>query len=416
MYALVDGNNFFVSCERVFQPQLESRPVIVLSNNDGCAVARSNEAKALGIKMGAPFFTIKQLCQQHNVAVLSSNYTLYADMSKRMMSILKGLAVRQEVYSIDESFLDLSGISQLTQHAQLIRARVKQWIGLPVCVGIGQTKVLAKFANHLAKSYPFLGGVCNLAELSSDRLARAMQLTEVGEVWGIGRKLAQQLRAMGISTVYALKTANANQLAKVFSVNVARIVHELNGVPCIALEEYSNTQQQMVSSRSFGEPITNRDELIAALSFHCEQLSHKLTKQGLFARSLTFFAHSNRFKDDYVCHAVTLLLPAASNSFRMLTKLITPAMDAIFVPKINYKKAGIIISEMLSADDAIRDLLGSSNLSHDHLLPTLQAINRRYGKRTVRMASAILGHRWQMQRELMSASFTTDSSQLIIAS
>jgi DNA polymerase V len=197
MISLVDANCFYVSCERVFQPELEGKPVIVLSNNDGCAVARSNEAKALGIKMGVPYFEIRQQCEKHGVHAFSSNYTLYGDMSRLFHQILSQFAVRQEVYSIDESFLDLSGISDLTAHGHNIRKTVKQWIGIPSCVGIGQTKVLAKFANHLAKKHSFLNGVCNLAELGQVRVDNAMRITAVGDLWGIGRKLAPRLGQIG---------------------------------------------------------------------------------------------------------------------------------------------------------------------------------------------------------------------------
>ena len=252
MLALVDCNNFYASCERVFQPALEGKPIIVLSNNDGCAVARSNEAKALGIKMGAPYFEIKQICDKYKVNVFSSNYTLYGNMSKRVMNTLQQFAPRQEIYSIDECFLDLAGMQDLTEHGQKIRKTVKQWTGIPVGVGIAKTKVLAKFANHLAKKYPFLNGVCNLEELGESRTNKAMQIVGVEEIWGVGRKIAEKLKNMGIKTVYDLKTANPKHMGKIFSVNIERIIYELNCIQCMELEEYQEPNKQIISSRSFG--------------------------------------------------------------------------------------------------------------------------------------------------------------------
>ncbi len=413
MIALIDCNNFYASCERVFQPHLEGKPIIVLSNNDGCAVARSNEAKTLGIKMGQPYFEIRDLCRKYGVYVFSSNYTLYSDMSNRVMAILKQFAVRQEVYSIDESFLDLSGIDNLTNHGQKIRTTVKQWTGIPVCVGIGETKVLAKFANHLAKKHKFLNGVCNLAELGSQRVNRAMQITSVDEVWGIGRKLSQRLQLMGIKTVYDLKIANPKQLSKIFSVNVERIIYELNGIQCIELEDYQEPNKQIVSSRSFGQAVTNRDALMASLTYHTEQISRKLSKQNLYARQMIVFAHSNRFKDDYFSSAANIAFPEAINSFRFMVKYLDKALDEIFKPNISYKKAGIIISDMLTEVEQKRDLFDSSNLKQDNLLSVLENIKKRFGKPAIQLASKKLANDWEMQQNLISSRYTTDIDEIL---
>ena len=375
MISLVDCNNFYVSCERLFQPQLEGKPVIILSNNDGCAVARSNEAKALGIKMGVPYFEIKDLCRKHGVQVFSSNYTLYGDLSNRVHSVLKDMAVRQEVYSVDESFLDLSGIPNLTNYAQKIRSRVKQWTGIPVCVGLGHTKVLAKFANHLAKKHKFLNGVCNLDELGQSRVDKAMQITQVGEIWGVGRKINDRLQAMGINTVYDLRIANPKHISKIFSVNLERIVYELNGIPCIELEEYQEPNKQIVSSRSFGQAVTSRDGLLSSLTYHVEQASRKMRRQGLFARQMIVFAHTNRFKDDYFSSSVNVVFPADLDSFRYMTRCLNNVLDVIYKPNIGFKKSGVIITDLIAGEQDTRDLFDNVSIKHDNLLPTLESVH-----------------------------------------
>jgi DNA polymerase V len=413
MISLIDANCFFVSCERVFQPDLEGKPVIVLSNNDGCAVARSNESKALGIKMGAPYFEIKNLCDKHGVHVFSSNYTLYGNLSRRFHEIIGQFGANQEEYSIDESFLDLSGITDLTTHGQKIRQTIKQWIGIPSCVGIGQTKVLAKFANHLAKKHQFLDGVCNLQELGAERVTKAMKITSIADLWGIGRKIAPRLIQMGIRTVYDLKVANPKQMSKAFSVNIERLVYELNGLQCLELENYQEPNKQIISSRSFGQAVKSKDSLLSALTYHCEQISRKLRKQGLFARQMIIFAHSSRFKDDYFSRSVNIVFPAAVDSFRFMTKYLSPALDKIYQDGILFKKAGIIITDMVSSEQETIDLFDNVNISHDKLLPALENIRRKFGKGSLQVASALLTNDWQMSRNLMSQHYTTDLDEIL---
>ncbi len=413
MIALIDANCFYVSCERVFQPELGGKPVIVLSNNDGCAVARSNEAKLLGIKMGVPYFEIKHLCEKHGVRVFSSNYTLYGDMSRRFHEIIGQFGSQQEQYSIDESFLDLSGINNLTAHGQKIRQRIEQWVGIPSCVGIGQTKVLAKFANHLAKKHQFLDGVCDLQELGEERVNKAMKITSIADLWGIGRKIAPRLEQMGIKTIYALKIANAKQIRRTFSVNIERLVYELNGLQCLALEDYQEPNKQIISSRSFGQAVKSKDSLLSALTYHCEQISHKLRKQGLFARQMIVFAHSSRFMDDYFSRSVNIVFPAAVDSFRFMTKYLSPALDKIYQDGVLFKKAGIIITDMVSSEQETTDLFDNINIRHDKLLPVLEDIRRKFGKGSLQVASAQLTNDWQMNRKLMSQHYTTDLDEIL---
>lgn len=413
MLALIDCNNFYASCERVFQPALENKPIIVLSNNDGCAVARSNEAKALGIKMGAPYFEIKHICDKHKVNVFSSNYTLYGNMSKRVMQTLQQFAPRQEIYSIDECFLDLAGMQNLTEYGQKIRKTVKQWTGIPVGVGIGKTKVLAKFANYLAKKYSFLNGVCNLEELGEARTNKAMQIVSVEEVWGIGRKISDKLKLMGINTVYDLKTASPKHMSKLFSVNIERIIYELNGIACIELEEYQEPNKQIISSRSFGKSVKDKDTLISALTYHAENISKKLRKQKLFARQMLVFAHTNRFKDNYFSKTVNIVFPVALDSFRYMAKYLDDAVNEIYQPGIEFKKAGIIINEIVGNESETRDLFDNVNIRKDELLPTIDNIKRQFGKNSIYLASAKLSSHWNMNQELTSRHFTTDVNDLI---
>lgn len=415
MIALLDCNNFYASCERVFQPELESKPIIILSNNDGCAVARSNEAKALGIKMGQPFFEIKDLCRKYKVHVFSSNYTLYGNMSKRVMQTLQQFAVRQEIYSIDECFLDFNGFNDLTNYGQHIRKTVKQWTGIPIGIGVGKTKILAKFANHLAKKYSFLNGVCNLEELGEARANKAMQLVSIDEVWGIGRKIAEKLKIMGIKTVHDLKNANAKQLSRIFSVNVERIIYELNGIQCMELEDYQEPNKQIISSRSFGKSVKDKDTLISALTYHAENISKKLRKQKQFARQMLVFAHSNRFKDNYFSKTVNIVFPVALDSFRYLAKYIDTAVNEIYSPGIEFKKAGIVINEIIGNESETRDLFDNVNIRNDNLLPTLENIKRQFGKNSISLASAKLSERWNMNQESISKHFTTNVNDLIEA-
>lgn len=396
MIALLDCNNFYVSCERVFQPRLENMHTLVTSNNDGCVVARSNSVKNLGIKMGQPLFEIQHLVRKYKIQVLSSNYTLYADMSRRFQEVIKPFGIRYENYSIDESFLDLTGINNLTEYCQNIKMKVRKGLGLPICVGIGETKVLAKFANYLAKKYPFLNGVCDLKALGDSRVNKAMQIVPVDEVWGIGSKIADKLKIMGIKTVYDLKTANAKHLAKLFSVNVERIIYELNGLQCMELETIIEPNKQIVSSRSFGKAVTSRDALHSSLVYHLQNISNKLSKQMLFARSITIFAHTNRFKDNYISNAINIMFPAALDSNRLMAKYLETGLNALYIPNLEYKKSGVIVNDIVSNEQESIDLFDNLSIVKDNLKPTIDIINKRFGKGTINLSSALLSGDWKM--------------------
>ncbi len=415
MIALVDCNNFYVSCERVFQPLLEGKPVIVLSNNDGCIISRSNEAKKLGIKMGASFFEVESLCKKYNVHVFSSNYALYADMSSRVMTTLKQFGIRQEIYSIDESFIDLTGILNLGLYGKEIKNVVKKYTGIPVGVGVGQTKVLAKFANYLAKKYVFLDEVCNLNELGVDRTNKAMQITPINEIWGIGKKTTSKLNSLGIKTVYDLKICNFKYIRDLLNVNIEKIIHELNGIKCLELEEYAVLNKEIVSSRSFGTGVTCINDLLSSISNHLERGSAKLRSQNLFARKLTFFINTNRFHDDYCCNTKTILLPQALDSFRYMAKYVEDVVQDLYIPNIVYKKSGVIFSDLVSINYESVDLFDHVNISHDPILPSIELIKKKFGKSSINLAMSLLSSNWKMQENHGSKHFTTSVNDLIVA-
>lgn len=298
--ALIDVNNFYVSCERVFNPKLEGRPVVVLSNNDGCAVARSNEVKALGVRMGQPWFQLKDLAKKHGIIAYSSNYALYADMSNRVMDILAMFSPHQEIYSIDECFLDLTGFKtkNLAPYGQHIRQTIKQWTGLPVCVGIGSTKTLAKLANHMAKKNPEWNGVCDFNSLSFQQQADWFQRTGVGEIWSIGKRLAPRLQEIGIKTVLDLKTASPSQMRARFSVVMEKTIREINGTACIELEEINPSRKQIISSRSFGIPVSDLASLEESVTLYISRAAEKLRRQQSCAGSVHVSIRTSRFNEN----------------------------------------------------------------------------------------------------------------------
>jgi DNA polymerase V len=413
LIALVDCNNFYASCERVFRPELKEKSLIVLSNQDGAVISRSNEAKALGIKMGTPYYQIKEICDKYDVHIFSSNYALYNSMSKRVMSILAKFAVSQEIYSIDESFLDLTGIGNLTTYSENIRTIVIKWTSIPISVGLGQTKVLAKFANYLAKKHKFLDNICNLDELGHARVNKAMQITDVAEVWGVGRRVAKKLRQMDIHTVYDLKTANPSHIRKIFNINMERVVQELNGIKCIDLEELKKANRHIISSRNFDHEVMSRDDLKSAFIYHIENVCGKMRKQNLFARQIIFCARTNRFKDNYFSTAVDIAIPSALDSFRYISSYIDKALDTIYKPGIKYKKCGVIVNGLITGEYVTKDLFDNTNITHDKVLPAVEKVRMRFGKSAIKLASFNLSDAWKMEQRFLSKRYTTDLNELL---
>jgi len=417
--ALIDVNNFYVSCERVFNPKLHNKPVVVLSNNDGCAVARSNEVKALGVGMGAPWFKFKDLAKQHGIAAYSSNYALYADMSNRVMSILRQYSPDQEVYSIDESFLDLTSFKSrdLLQYGQSMRHQILQWTGLPVCVGIGPTKTLAKLANHCAKKRPVFNGVCNFNQMTAEAVNQVLSEIDVGEVWGVGRKLAPKLQALGINTALDLKRANPKRMRKLFSVVMEKTIRELNGTVCIEMEEIAPPKKQIVSSRSFGYPVTDYNSLAESITLYVSRAAEKLRKQNSYAGSIFVYIRTSPFKDDqpFYSNGLTIPLPTPSDDTRLLVNAALWGLKQFFKPNYNYAKAGIMLSELVTAEGVQNDLFSQVQISpkSTKLMGILDGINKKMGKESIKLASEGFKRPWKMKQGNKSPCYTTKWEELV---
>ena len=418
--ALIDVNNFYVSCERVFNPKLKNKPVVVLSNNDGCAISRSNEAKALGVVMGAAWFKMQELVKQHGIIGLSSNYALYADMNNRVMTMLNDFSPNQEVYSIDECFLDLTGFNRdLREYGQEMRSRILKWTGLPVCVGVGATKTLAKLANHIAKKQSQFDGVCNLNQLAEDEVNKVFSNIEVGEVWGVGRRLALKLKDLGISTVLDLKRADPEYLRGQFSVVMAKTVSELNGIVCIELEEIAPPRKQILSSRSFGHTVRDFNSLAESITFYMSRAAEKLRKQNAFAGSVHVYIRTSPFKLDepHYSNGMTIPMPSPSDDSRQLVKIALWALKRIYRPGFNYAKAGVMLSEILPKAGVQNDLFSqpATNLKSEALMSAIDAINRKMGRESIKLASEGFKRPWKMRQENKSPNFTTDWNDVLTA-
>ena len=419
-FALIDGNNFYVSCERVFNPRLEGRPVVVLSNNDGCAVARSQEAKALGVKMGAPWFQMQALARKHGIIALSSNYTLYADMSNRMMAVLGKFSPSQEVYSIDECFLSLDGFNtDLTTYGQVIRRQVKCWTGLPTCIGIGPTKTLAKLANHIAKKQPEWAGVCDLGRLSEHVLNDLLGRIDVGEVWGVGRRIREKLVRLGINTVLDLKQADVAFIGDYFSVVTQRTVMELQGVSLLQLEEVAPARQQIMYSRSFGLPVTQLADLQQAIISYTTRAAEKLRRQSSLCRAVHIFIRTSPFRQKNAQYSpgLTVTLTKATCDTLKLAQAGLWGLKRIYRPGYRYAKAGVILMDLVPAEMRQASLFMdhvADKKSTEQLMQTMDAINQRMGKDAVFLAGAGVEKRWHMKQGNKTPCYTTEWSELAV--
>ena len=416
-FALVDGNNFYVSCERVFNPKLEGRPMVVLSNNDGCVVARSAEVKALGVKMGVPWFQLKELAARHGILALSSNYTLYADMSNRMMGVLARYSPEQEIYSIDECFLGLGGFppSDLAAMGQRMRRQVRQWVGIPVCVGIAPTKTLTKLANHCAKkNLAGTDGVCDFGQLSADELTALFDRIEVNEVWGVGRRLTERLAGMGITTVRALRDADPTQIRREVSVVLERTVRELRGVSCLALEDVAPKKQQIMSSRSFGEYVYELTDLEQAMSTYIARAAEKLRRQRSLANAVQVYIRTNPFSErqpQYQRGMTVPLTQATSDTIR-LTRAALWGLKRIYRPGFAYQKAGVMLMDLHSEDRVQGVLFETTAPARPALMDVIDRANARWGGGTLKLASEGVKKPWQMKRERMTPAYTTRWDEL----
>ena len=423
-FALVDVNNFYVSCERVFQPRLEGIPVVVLSNNDGCAVARSNEVKALGVKMGTPWFQLQDLARQHGILAFSSNYTLYGDMSNRVSRILNDFCPELEVYSIDESFLRIETVAQLYGGAvsmgQQMRARIRQWTGLPVCVGVGPTKTLAKFANHLAKKHAEFDGVCDLHALTRAQRLAWMQRVDVGEVWGVGSRIRKRLSAMAIDTVLDLRNASPKAMRGHFGVVMERTCNELRGISCLELEDIAPSKKQIMSSRSFGVPVETIGELRESVASYLAAAAAKLRQQRSLAGAVHVFIQTNRFKAEEPQYnaGITVPLVEPTDDTLVLTAAALKGLEAIFRAGYRYKKAGVLLT-LLSDKNSRQSTLFDDQTAREKstkLMAAIDAINRAYGRDTVHLAVSGTQQRWAMRAGNRSPCFTTRWEELPLVS
>ncbi|MGL6368923.1 translesion error-prone DNA polymerase V subunit UmuC [Aeromonas hydrophila] len=412
--ALVDVNNFYASCERLFRPDLMGRPIVVLSNNDGCVVSRSPEAKALGIKMGIPYFQVRQFFEAMGGVWFSSNYALYGDMSQRVMSILEGMAPAVEVYT----FIELSErwAGDLVEYGRQVRERVLQWTGLTVGVGIGPTKTLAKLANYAAKKWQAAGGVVDLRD--ERRRARLMAITPVEEVWGIGRRLTAKLTAQGICTIADLVAADPKSLRSRYGVVVERTVQELRGIPCADLEPLAQAKQQIICSRSFGERITEFGPMREALAGYMERAAEKLRAEGQHCRHITLFIRSSPFseRETYYGNQISIKLQTPTADTRDLLTQVEPLLRRIWRDDVRYMKGGVMLSDFTPAGMQQGDLFTDQQQTprSEALMQVIDKINQgRLGK-VYFAARGRDTQEWMMKREQLSPRYTTTLDELPI--
>jgi DNA polymerase V len=419
VFALADCNNFYVSCERVFNPKLEGKPVVVLSNNDGCVVSRSNEAKALGIKMGAPVFELSETIKRYGVSVFSSNYALYGDMSQRVMETLSGFAEDIEIYSIDEAFLDLSGFNHesLTDYGHRIRYAVKKWTGIPVSIGIGETKTLAKIANKTAKKFPDTKGVIDLTAASVGE--KALAITDVADIWGIGSSYARFLEENGIRNALQLRDAASalvNRIRRKMGVNGTRIIEELKGIPCYSIEACPSPKKGITVSRTFRHPVESLSELKEALATYVSMGAEKLRRENAAVRELSVFLHTSRFKKENFYYRIkTVGLPAATTDTGELIRYACDGLTEIYRQGCMYKRAGVMFRNLLRDDGIQMGLFDSVDRKRsEKLMKTLDAVNLKMGSGTLTYAATGLSgiKPWHTVFKKRSPFYTTDWSEI----
>ncbi|WP_268799083.1 translesion error-prone DNA polymerase V subunit UmuC [Pseudomonas huanghezhanensis] len=414
VFALIDCNSFYASCERVFRPDLAKTPIVVLSNNDGCVIARSYDAKPF-VKMGAPYFQIKDHLRQNGVVAFSSNYALYGDMSERVMTIIESMVPALEVYSIDEAFADLTGISgDLTALGRKIRAAIFKRTGIPVGVGIAHTKTLAKLANHTAKRLlDKTGGVVDIC----DPFKRDWTLrnTDVGEVWGVGRKMKVHLESMGIKTAMDLAQADARTLRQKFSVVIEKTARELAGTPCLEMGEADPPKQEICCSRMFGTRQTEIEPIKEAVATYTQRAAEKLRAQNSLCKKIRVSIRTGMFNPEEVKYANAALveLPYPTNDVRLMTKAATEAVNRLFRPGFKYSKAEVLLLDLRQPGEFTDDLFAASQpVAAEKVMGVLDEINERWGRGTLRAASVPTEPEWKMRRELISCSYTTKLDQL----
>lgn len=419
MFALVDVNSFYASCERVFRPDLEGKPIVVVSNNDGCIISLSREAKQFGIKMGEPYFKFKEKLYPSRVYVFSSNYALYADLSSRVMQTLTDLAPAIEIYSIDEAFVNVSGVSHclsLETFGHQMRTQVFKNTGLTVGVGIAPTKTLAKLANYAAKRWVSTGGVVDLS--GRERQRKLLAKVPVEEVWGVGRRITKKLNAMGITTALELAEASSWVIRKHFNVVLERTARELRGEPCLDLEEFTPTKQQIICSRSFGHRITQYEEMHQAICAYAERAAEKLRGEHQYCRFISVFVRTSPHADNEIYYgnqaSVTLMTP--TNDSRDIIRAATEALGRIWLDGYRYMKAGVMLADFFSSGVAQLNLFDDNRLRANSaaLMETIDSVNHS-GKGKIWFAGQGIEKSWAMKREMLSPAYTTRYADLPVA-
>lgn len=415
MFGLADCNNFFVSCERVFNPALNGKPVVILSNNDGCVIARSNEAKKLGIKMGQPYFQLSALIKQHNIAVFSSNYVLYSDMSHRVQQTLRSLCPETEVYSIDESFLNLRGIkdNELDSFGHYVSRTVQKNTGIPISVGISHTKTLAKIASKLCKQYPKLNGSCYMHRQQD--IEKVLKKFPIEDVWGIGRRFTSMLKSYNINTAYDFTKLSKDFVNNKMHIGGLKTWYELHGKPCIEFEAHIPDKQQITVSRSFSKELSNVEDIKQQIALFTSMAAEKLRKQDSVCHAMYVFLLTNRFRQDQTQHYDNRLitLPASTDSTVELVDVAVRCASQLFRNGVAYKKAGISLAQITNKDNFQTVLFDDVDREkHSKLMQVLDQINDKQGNRTVVVATAGFDG-VKMNRNHLSQNYTTDWNDII---
>lgn len=421
-----DVNSAYANMERVFNPKLRDKPVCILSNNDGCIVALTKDAKALGIKRGTPYFKVRDLCEKHGVAVLSSNYELYDAMSSRFHKIVAGFGPVHEAYSIDEAFLDLTGVEteSFTELGRALKARLWKWIGLPVCVGIAPTKTLAKLCDHFAKTYPVYGGVVNWFDLSPERRKKALSITPIGEVWGIGRKTEEKLLREGIENVWQFSQTDVFTLRRRYGVVLERTLREIQGISCLPVESVPKPKEQILRSRSFSHATNDRSVLLSSVSTHMTEVARQLRREKAEAKKAGVFFLTSPFKENEPWHAaepVTELTLPTSDTMR-LVEVACRLVEAHWRPGFRYCKAGAFVTDLIpegssSVTGSLFDLPDEErDETRRRLMECLDDLTRRFGKGAWKIGSSGLADGWQMKRDRLTPAYLTRWADIMTVS
>ena len=414
VFALIDCNAFYVSCERVFNPKLNNKPVVALSNNDGCIIARSKEAKALGIKMGVPLFKVKDIVERENVIVFSSNYTLYADMSRRVMNIISEFAPSIEVYSIDEAFIELTNMNvDYESYVRQMRKVILQYTGIPVSIGVASTKTLTKVANHIAKDDESLEGVCSL--IQHENLDQVLEDTNVVDVWGVGRQLSKKLIANGIFNAKLLKNCEDAWVRKMMSVNGLKTVSELREISCLDLEETSATRKSCCTTRSFGKPLINLEDIEQAVTTFARRATERIRGENLIASTVSVFLRTNPFdRNRYYSNSSTTTLSYPTYDTMQIVKTALQLTKIIFRENYKYKKAGVLLSGFYEKGTETKDLFSEARYRSPKLMSAVDQINERYGSDTIQIATECQMGKWKQKRKNCTQSYTTQLDNVLL--